>query len=180
MHEQLIQSECVLRQCLHSRPPTPPDDVEAPCSIAFDGLPPTRSIPRHPGYARPRAPPPLPPEQHTISFVEVDREPSVPQSNLISFYNFRGIADASKIVKIQNNIPALDLHGMKVWEAKKVTQMFLQQSRRRSCIVRIITGRGLHAPGGIPRIKPEIEDLLDNSGYTYTEINKGGCLVVNL
>lgn len=69
---------------------------------------------------------------------------------------------------------------LRVREAKQVVQMFLKQSRGRYRCVRIITGRGLHSIGGIPRIKPEVETLLSNTGYTFKEINKGGCLEVNL
>lgn len=181
-----------------------PDDVEASRSVSFDGVPSTRPpLPAHPGYSRPSAPPPLPPVQLPPAIFPQSRgfptqisrvnetaipegslilrvnETVIPESRLKSPYNFRGIADPVEVVNIRNGIPELDLHGLKVWEAKKVTEMFLQQSRGRRQ-VRIITGRGVHAPGGIPRIKPEIEKLLDAKDHTFTEVNKGGCLVINL
>lgn len=160
--------------CRRKRPLTP-DDVEAAPP------PPAYNVPRSSGYRSPRpsAPPPRPPSRlssissvHSISS-EISREAPFT-------YNFRGIVSANDAVKIQNGIPELDLHTLRVWEARQVTQMFLKQSRGRHRRVRIITGRGLHSVGGIPKIKPEVETLLGNTGYTFREMNKGGCLEVNL
>lgn len=106
--------------------------------------------------------------------------PDGPSRICSTFYNFKGIVDESEVVKIKQGIHELDLHMLKVLEAIRVTQMFLKQSRGRCCCVRIITGRGLHSPDGIPKIKPEVQKLLGNRGYKFKEINKGGGLEVYL
>lgn len=173
---------------MHNRPPTPPDDVEASRSVSFDGLPPIRSR----SY-RPPVPPPKPPLRLPQYLIEDDTrsQPLIAQGDIIypsvhadqrlkSPYNFNKVADASEHVVIRNGIPELDLHELRVWQAKKVTQMFVRQSRGRYRRVRIITGRGLHSVGGIPKIKPEVEVFLQNAGLSYDEVNKGGCFEVKL
>jgi len=55
---------------------------------------------------------------------------------------------------------SLDLHGVGVKEAGRRLEFFLERSRHRKMgCVRIITGRGLHSPGG-PVLKDMVETRL--------------------
>lgn len=182
---------------MHNRPRSPLD-VEAPRSVDFDGPPPTR--PQISRNYRPTVPPPQPPPRLPKPALRLPQylieddtrsQPPIVEDRIIhpsvhggersiSAYNFSRFADASEHVEIRNGIPELDLHKLRVWEAKKVTQMFVKQSRGRYRRVKIITGRGLHSAGGIPKIKPEVEVLLQEAGLSYEEVNKGGCFEVML
>jgi DNA-nicking Smr family endonuclease len=55
----------------------------------------------------------------------------------------------------------LDLHGCMAQEAEDKTLRFVEESRRRGILtVRIITGKGLHSPGGKAVLPDTIEQVL--------------------
>lgn len=57
-----------------------------------------------------------------------------------------------------------DLHGLRLDAAMETAAWALRQDVGR---LTIITGRGLHSPGGIPVIKPELEKYLSRNGYWW-------------
>lgn len=72
---------------------------------------------------------------------------------------------------------SMDLHGLTVKAALDLVSEFLKTysielSRKRSHFF-IITGRGVHSPKGVAKIKPCIEKYLRNHNYQYTETNPG-------
>lgn len=85
-----------------------------------------------------------------------------------------------RVIKIEHGIPTLDLHNMTVKEATKITRAFLATNIGQQHRVRIITGRGLHSEGGVAKVKPAIETLLENQNLKFSETNSGGCLNVIL
>lgn len=172
--------------CSH-RPPSFEDDIPAPAaSISIDAEQPTYlpahqprppsapsvvididSISRIPKTRpQPPTPPPRPPRRIT------------PHGSTLIHYNFGGNVKASNVVRMQNGVPTLDLHEMRVKEAVRVTEAFVNQSHGHYRKVRVITGRGLHSVDGVPKIKPAVQSLL--SGCNYREVAKGGCLEVQL
>ncbi|XP_047990650.1 uncharacterized protein LOC125229758 [Leguminivora glycinivorella] len=75
----------------------------------------------------------------------------------------------------------IDLHFMRVLEARETLDLFLDSHirRLRECVrgprchtLFFITGRGLHSPGG-PVIKPATKRRLRERGIAYTERNPG-------
>lgn len=106
--------------------------------------------------------------------------PEQPRPESKEIYDFKGIVSPSDVVRTKEGVTELDLHGLRVWEAKEVTLMFLKQSRDYFRRVRVITGRGLHSIDGTPKIKPEVENLLRNNSYKFKEMYEGGCLEVKL
>lgn len=97
-----------------------------------------------------------------------------------SSYDFEGIVRTDDVLEISKGVRELDLHGLMVWEAITVTELFLRQSKGFRDRLRIITGRGLNSPCGIPKIKPEIKRLLEEGNYKFREVCKGGCFEVSL
>lgn len=95
-------------------------------------------------------------------------------------YDFGDHAHSSNIVRMELGAPTIDLHLLRVREARQVTETFLKQSRGKYRRVRIITGRGLHSVDGVPKIKPAVESLLSENNYSFKETAKGGCLEVML
>ncbi|XP_017785673.1 PREDICTED: uncharacterized protein LOC108568847 [Nicrophorus vespilloides] len=75
----------------------------------------------------------------------------------------------------------LDLHYLRVPEALAALDMFLDRSIRLLKkekksdygTLMILTGRGRNSPGGIPRIKPAVEDRLKARGLKYRLDNPG-------
>ncbi|XP_056413035.1 NEDD4-binding protein 2 [Hyla sarda] len=73
----------------------------------------------------------------------------------------------------------LDLHGLHVDEAMKHFRKVLQdktddfkRNGGKSYIL-VITGRGNHSQGGVPRIKPAVIDFLTNHDYRFQEKTPG-------
>ncbi|XP_069833649.1 NEDD4-binding protein 2 isoform X2 [Dendropsophus ebraccatus] len=73
----------------------------------------------------------------------------------------------------------LDLHGLHVDEAMKHFRKVLQdktdeykQNGGKSHLL-VITGRGNHSQGGVPRIKPAVIDFLTNHDYRFQEKTLG-------
>lgn len=85
-----------------------------------------------------------------------------------------------EVIKLERGIPTLDLHGMTVKEATRATDLFIRQSLGHYPRVNIVTGRGLHTVGGVPKVKPAITTYLANCRYKYREVHNGGCLEVIL
>lgn len=63
-------------------------------------------------------------------------------------------------------------------EALQKASYFLLQNQLKASRLVIITGRGLLSPNGVPKIKPAVMQLLNNYGFDYSEVNKGGALEV--
>ncbi|XP_066516070.1 NEDD4-binding protein 2 isoform X2 [Hoplias malabaricus] len=79
----------------------------------------------------------------------------------------------------------LDLHGLHVDEALHHLQQVLldKTSERQQGLCRpqlsVITGRGNHSQGGVPRIRPAVLDYLKSQHYRYSE-PKAGLILVTL
>lgn len=58
----------------------------------------------------------------------------------------------------------VDLHGLRLGAALETASWILRKDVER---LTIITGRGLHSPGGIPVIKLELEKYLNRNGYWW-------------
>jgi len=58
----------------------------------------------------------------------------------------------------------VDLHGLGLAPSMEMTAWALRSPSRE---LTIITGRGLHSPGGKPVIKPEVERYLSRNGYWW-------------
>lgn len=86
----------------------------------------------------------------------------------------------SEIIKLDHGVPTLDLHRMTVREASQATDSFIRQSFGRHQRVRIVTGRGLHSEGGMPKVKPTVQKYLLHNNYKYNEVHNGGCFEVFL
>ncbi|KAM8940292.1 NEDD4-binding protein 2 [Pelodytes ibericus] len=73
----------------------------------------------------------------------------------------------------------LDLHGLHVDEAmkhfRKVLQDKMEENKQNGgkSHLSVITGRGNHSQGGIPRIKLAVVDYLTNHNFRFTEIRPG-------
>ncbi|TFK44655.1 hypothetical protein BDQ12DRAFT_593493, partial [Crucibulum laeve] len=80
---------------------------------------------------------------------------------------------------------AIDLHGLYVKEAIARTDQALQEAKARGdSQVNLIVGKGLHSRGGMAKIKPAIEELMqkhqliaeldpNNSGVLIVQMNSG-------
>ncbi|CAN2388498.1 NEDD4-binding protein 2 [Pristimantis euphronides] len=77
----------------------------------------------------------------------------------------------------------LDLHGLHVDEAMKHFRKVLQDKREEfkqnggKSHLLVITGRGNHSQGGVPRIKPAIIDFLTNHNYRFQEKTPGALCI---
>lgn len=57
----------------------------------------------------------------------------------------------------ENTLPTVDVHGLLVPEAIRVTEMELRKALLAGhTSIRIITGKGKHSKGGIAKLKPAI------------------------
>ena len=67
----------------------------------------------------------------------------------------------------------IDLHGMTRDQAIRETHQRLLQIRagRMSCKVRIITGRGEHAPDGVSVLGPAMEQWLETEGRSLASVS---------
>jgi DNA-nicking Smr family endonuclease len=64
----------------------------------------------------------------------------------------------------------LDLHGLEIPEAGAEVYAFLDQARCRGFLkIRVITGSGVHSPGGAPVLKPAVMKILAEMGYRHKE-----------
>ncbi|CAL4065923.1 unnamed protein product [Meganyctiphanes norvegica] len=100
--------------------------------------------------------------------------PSAPAGSPVLHLHHQGTVPLRQVLRIEEGIPTLDLHGMTVLEARKVTDQFLGQYRGHN--VRVVTGRGLHSEGGVAKVKPAILGFLAAKGINAAEIHNGGCL----
>lgn len=73
----------------------------------------------------------------------------------------------------------LDLHGYSVPEAESAALFRLQELKGTGEPLVIITGKGLHSVDGRPRIKPAIEELLEQNDIPFGEVRgNSGRLIV--
>ncbi|KAL7642040.1 UNVERIFIED_CONTAM: hypothetical protein RMT77_007914 [Armadillidium vulgare] len=102
-------------------------------------------------------------------------------SSVPSIHLKYGTKNLTDIIFEQNGLPTIDLHGMTIQESLAATEGFLEfQKSEYSRAVQIITGRGLHSTGGISKIKPAVMNYLFNEDFRFSDINKGGALLVLL
>ncbi|CAZ79193.1 unnamed protein product [Tuber melanosporum] len=115
-------------------------------------------------------------EYHALASSEVFRyhNPKYP-STAFSFFG----ALFSLVKTPPNDLSQLDLHGQRVAEAVPMVKDHLRMCRKEG-IKRtlVITGRGVHSLGGVPRIKPEVERLLAEMGVRYWSRAEGGAFMV--
>ncbi|KAF8891639.1 cytoplasmic protein [Infundibulicybe gibba] len=97
---------------------------------------------------------------------------------------------ASDWIFLENNKDSgpgeIDLHGLYVKEAILRTDNAIQEAKRRGDTeLHLIVGKGLHSQGGVAKIKPAIEDLIQkhrlfaeldpqNAGVLIVSINSNG------
>jgi DNA-nicking Smr family endonuclease/uncharacterized coiled-coil protein SlyX len=87
---------------------------------------------------------------------------------------------------LQQGSTTIDLHGQTVAEAIQLVQETIdlcRQQRKQSeqpHYLSVITGVGRNSPGGVARIRPAVERLLDQAGLQYRTTNGGGCFVIKL
>lgn len=77
----------------------------------------------------------------------------------------------------------IDLHGLRVDEALAECAEFLEQHSQKGKYgaVRIVTGVGKHSADGIPKIKPAVEEFLQQRGFRYQHFDMNlGALIVTL
>ncbi|KAI0829610.1 hypothetical protein BC628DRAFT_1416664 [Trametes gibbosa] len=76
----------------------------------------------------------------------------------------------------------IDLHGLYVKEAIRYTDKSIQEARSRGdSKIRFITGKGLHSAGGVAKLKPAIEELMETNGLVAElDEHNAGVLIVNL
>ncbi|KAF8844382.1 DUF1771-domain-containing protein [Paxillus ammoniavirescens] len=76
----------------------------------------------------------------------------------------------------------VDLHGLFVKEAIVYTEKAIQDARRRGDLeIRLIVGQGTHSTGGVPRLKPAIEDDIRKRGlHVEVDPRNAGVLIVQL
>ncbi|ORX53625.1 hypothetical protein DM01DRAFT_1407768 [Hesseltinella vesiculosa] len=81
-----------------------------------------------------------------------------------------------------NDDHLVDLHGLKVDEARKLVQECLTQwwsrsqtqiARRKVQPLKIITGTGNHSHGGAPKLLPTVQKILKGGGWLYDVPNPG-------
>ncbi|KAG7098885.1 hypothetical protein E1B28_000785 [Marasmius oreades] len=94
--------------------------------------------------------------------------------------------EASQYIYIENNKDSkpgeIDLHGLHVKEAIFHTDQALEEAKRRGeTTLRLIVGKGLHSTGGVTKIKPAIEELMQKHQLVAElDDNNAGVLVVHL
>ncbi|THH30436.1 hypothetical protein EUX98_g3754 [Antrodiella citrinella] len=94
--------------------------------------------------------------------------------------------EASEWIFGQNNMDSkqgeIDLHGLYVKEAISYTDQAIQNARRRGdSEVVLIVGKGLHSRGGIAKLKPAIEELMQkHSLVAQLDPQNTGVLIVTL
>lgn len=87
---------------------------------------------------------------------------------------------------LQQGSTTIDLHGQTVAEAVQLVQETIdlcRQQRKQSeqpHYLSVITGVGRNSPGGVARIRPAVERLLEQAGLQYRTTNGGGCFVIKL
>ncbi|KAI8993845.1 hypothetical protein BD414DRAFT_436080 [Trametes punicea] len=76
----------------------------------------------------------------------------------------------------------VDLHGLYVKEAIQYTDKAIQEARARGdSKIRLIVGKGLHSAGGVAKLKPAIEELMQRHGLVAElDEHNSGVLIVNL
>ncbi|KAI0356237.1 DUF1771-domain-containing protein [Trametes cingulata] len=76
----------------------------------------------------------------------------------------------------------VDLHGLYVKEAIRYTDQSIQEARARGdSKLRLIVGKGLHSAGGVAKLKPAIEELMQKHGLVAElDEHNSGVLIVNL
>ncbi|CAL4251453.1 unnamed protein product [Meganyctiphanes norvegica] len=86
----------------------------------------------------------------------------------------------SKFISYESltGITSLDLHGMTVAEATKVTNLVLKNNRGK--VLLLVTGRGNHSEGGRAIVKPAIQEFLLARKINATELNNGGLLKIKV
>ncbi|KAJ3633566.1 hypothetical protein MTP99_010505 [Tenebrio molitor] len=100
------------------------------------------------------------------------------------FYEQANLAAAAILKEnIENNSrkDTIDLHGFYVREAIQVLDVFLDKEIRSlqnddfldKKALMVITGRGKHSVGGVPKIKPAVIDRLKERNLKYAIINPG-------
>ena len=88
----------------------------------------------------------------------------------------------------ESKIETIDLHSLTVDEALNHTRRFLKEARAAGRQqVAIVTGRGEHSEDHNPKIKHEVEKLLNREKYKWNFSERGhrgrdntGCIVVEL
>jgi DNA-nicking Smr family endonuclease/uncharacterized coiled-coil protein SlyX len=87
---------------------------------------------------------------------------------------------------LQSDSTTIDLHGQTVAEALQLVRETIdlcRQQRKQSeqpHYLSVITGVGRNSPGGVARIRPAVERLLEQAGLQYRATNGGGCFVVKI
>lgn len=104
----------------------------------------------------------------------------------------------SDLFGLNKDVPTLDLHGLTINEAREWTGKFLRAQSIRSNLAiggqysfgslatnrmpsktfKIITGRGLHSPERVAKIKPVVEDILKQLNLQYTVTDNGGAFTI--
>ncbi|KAL7281248.1 hypothetical protein ACG7TL_004556 [Trametes sanguinea] len=76
----------------------------------------------------------------------------------------------------------VDLHGLYVKEAIRFTDKSIQEARARGdSKIRLIVGKGLHSSGGVAKLKPAIEELIQKHGLVAElDEHNAGVLIVNI
>ncbi|KAL1942517.1 hypothetical protein VTO73DRAFT_6119 [Trametes versicolor] len=93
---------------------------------------------------------------------------------------------ASEWIFRENNTDSqpgeVDLHGLYVKEAIRYTDRSIQEAQARGdSKIRFITGKGLHSSGGVAKLKPAIEELMQKHGLVAElDEHNAGVLIVNL
>ncbi|GIL54417.1 hypothetical protein Vafri_9954 [Volvox africanus] len=74
----------------------------------------------------------------------------------------------------------LDLHGLRVQEAIPVVQQALARGRARGQKqLVLVVGRGLHSPGGVSKLRPAIEDMVQHHNVRATPgVPNEGCITI--
>ncbi|KAI0365630.1 DUF1771-domain-containing protein [Pilatotrama ljubarskyi] len=76
----------------------------------------------------------------------------------------------------------VDLHGLYVKEAIRYADQAIQQARARGDPkIHFIVGKGMHSAGGVAKLKPAIEELMQKHGLVAElDEHNSGVLIVNL
>ncbi|KAI0633330.1 hypothetical protein C8Q77DRAFT_1057428 [Trametes polyzona] len=94
--------------------------------------------------------------------------------------------EASEWIFRENNTDSqpgeIDLHGLYVKEAIRYADRSIQEARARGdSKIRFIVGKGLHSAGGVAKLKPAIEELMQKHGLVAEmDEHNAGVLIVNL